>query len=143
MEVILLLFLVGLLFVVFYMYKIINDLKLNYIQISNENVYLKSRVEDLNTYKSDVSKTFEILNNDLKVINEELKKNDFPNTNTENHENPENNQHSTGNIRINPAEIFTQSFLRQNNSNPANDNVDQFTDQIMNTVSRYLVHLSN
>lgn len=137
MEIILLLFLVGLLFVVFYMYKIINDLKLNYIQMSSENGHLKSRVEDLNTYKSDVSKTFEILNNDLKVINEELKKNDLPqNTRTENvPENvPENN-----NTRMTP-EIFAENFVRQTNLGGTNE---QFAEQIMNTVSRYLVQLSN
>lgn len=134
MEVILMLFLVGLLFVVFYMYKIINDLKLNYVQMNNENKFLKSKIDDLNTYKSDVSKTFEILNNDLKVINEELKKNDLQDTGNETI--VENDLNAT---RI-PIENFTH--IRQNNRQVDN-NLDQFADQIMNTVSRYLVQLSN
>lgn len=42
--------------------------------LSNENNRLKSRIKDLQAYKNDVSKTFKILDNELIMINDHLKK---------------------------------------------------------------------
>ena len=44
-------------------------------EVCNENGKLKSRVKDLQAYKNDVSKTFKILDNELVMINEHIKKN--------------------------------------------------------------------
>lgn len=133
MDIFLIFFVISLLITIFYLYKLLHDVKFNYITVCNENTYLKSKVEDLKTYKTDVSKTFEILNNDLKAINEELKKNDTQtvgNTNTYTN-------------TINPIDFISQNFIRQQNNQENNENIDQFTDQILNSVSRYLVQLSN
>jgi hypothetical protein len=43
-------------------------------QLFNENQILRSRVKDLYSYKNDVSKTFKILDNELMLINDHLKK---------------------------------------------------------------------
>lgn len=42
----------------------------------NENTRIKSRVKDLQSYKNDVSKTFHILDNELVMINDHLKRRD-------------------------------------------------------------------
>ena len=43
-----------------------------------ENEKIKSRVNDLQSYKNDVSKTFKILDNELVLINEHLNKRNTP-----------------------------------------------------------------
>lgn len=42
--------------------------------LSTENQKMKSRIKDLQSYKNDVSKTFKILDNELVMINDHLKK---------------------------------------------------------------------
>lgn len=55
----------------------------NYLtEMSNENTRLKSRIKDLQTYKNDVSKTFKILDNELIMINDHLKKQNSEPVNT-------------------------------------------------------------
>ena len=49
-----------------------------YDNICMENEKIKSRVEDLQSYKNDVSKTFKILDNELVLINEHLHKRNTP-----------------------------------------------------------------
>jgi hypothetical protein len=44
-----------------------------YMHLCNENQKLKARVSDLDTYKTDVSKTFQILDNELVLINDHIK----------------------------------------------------------------------
>ncbi len=136
MDILMILFILSLFGVIFYLYKNLTDLKLSCIRISNENNYLKTRIEDLKTYKNDVSQTFEILNNDLKVINEELKRHE-QNTTLENleenqtnqensnlesipqNENPQNENLQNENLQnfITPMEIFSQYFFRSDNLN--------------------------
>lgn len=43
-------------------------------QLFNENQILRTRVKDLHSYKNDVSKTFKILDNELMLINDHIKK---------------------------------------------------------------------
>lgn len=114
MDIILIFFVISLFITIFYLYKLLSDVKFNYITVCNENSFLKSKIEDLKTYKNDVSRTFEILNNDLKIINEELKK-------------------------PNREEQITQTTTETLNEQV----IDEFADQILNNVSRYLVQLSN
>ncbi len=45
-----------------------------FVEVSNENQRIKARVKDLQTYKNDVSKTFKILDNELLMINDHIKK---------------------------------------------------------------------
>ena len=47
-------------------------------QLRNENVKLKSKLKYLQTYKNDVSKTFQILDNELVMINDKLKQESLP-----------------------------------------------------------------
>lgn len=44
------------------------------IELKTENAKLKERIVDLQEYKNDVSKTFKILDNELIMINEHIKK---------------------------------------------------------------------
>jgi hypothetical protein len=131
-----LIFIICLLFAIFYLYKMLYDLKIKYIKISNENIYLKSKVEDLSTYKNDVSKTFEILNNDLKIIHKELNINKTEENEEENI--VENLHNNTPISPINPNELFLQYF----GSNANNQTMEQFTNELINTVSRNLVNIA-
>lgn len=45
-----------------------------------ENKKMKSKIKDLETYKNDVSKTFNILDNELILINDNLKRRSYTNT---------------------------------------------------------------
>lgn len=45
-----------------------------YEEAVHENARIKSRVKDLQSYKNDVSKTFQILDNELLMINDHLKR---------------------------------------------------------------------
>ena len=47
----------------------------SYDELHIENKKMKSRVKDLQSYKNDVSKTFKILDNELLLINDHLKRN--------------------------------------------------------------------
>jgi predicted nuclease with TOPRIM domain len=47
----------------------------NYDELHIENRKMKSRIKDLQSYKNDVSKTFKILDNELVLINDHLKRN--------------------------------------------------------------------
>ena len=47
-------------------------------QLRNENLKLKSKLKYLQTYKNDVSKTFQILDNELVMINDKLKQESLP-----------------------------------------------------------------
>jgi hypothetical protein len=47
----------------------------SYDELHIENKKMKSRVKDLQSYKNDVSKTFKILDNELVLINDHLKRN--------------------------------------------------------------------
>jgi hypothetical protein len=129
-------FIICLLFAIFYLYKMLNDLKIKYIKINNENVYLKSKIDDLSSYKNDVSKTFEILNNDLKIIHKELniekKENDKEDVIQENLHN------NTPISPINPNDLFLRYF----GSNVNNPTMEHFTNELINTVSRNLVNIS-
>jgi len=49
-----------------------------YDNICMENEKIKSRINDLQSYKNDVSKTFKILDNELVLINEHLHKRNTP-----------------------------------------------------------------
>ena len=150
---------------VLFMYKTLNEYRLNYLKISNENNYLKARIDDLKSYKNDVSKTFEILNNDLKIINEELKKTEPASTELQTNETLSSAIQDTVDIStINPIEVFSQYFFRPDNVNGTNGNfrsnfgihnrnssgnsvqnsnpLENYTDQLLDTISRHLVNLS-
>uniref|UniRef100_A0A6C0H7D8 Uncharacterized protein n=1 Tax=viral metagenome TaxID=1070528 RepID=A0A6C0H7D8_9ZZZZ len=45
-----------------------------FTEVINDNVRMKARVRDLQSYKNDVSKTFKILDNELLMINDHMKK---------------------------------------------------------------------
>ena len=51
-----------------------NKLYKRFEQVYIENQKVKSRIKDLQSYKNDVSKTFKILDNELVMINDHLKK---------------------------------------------------------------------
>ena len=55
-----------------------NKLYKKYEHTCMENEKIKSRVNDLQSYKDDVSKTFKILDNELVLINEHLNKRNTP-----------------------------------------------------------------
>jgi hypothetical protein len=50
-----------------------NQLQRMYVDACNENEKSKSRIEDLQSYKNDVTKTFQILDNELLAINDHIK----------------------------------------------------------------------
>jgi hypothetical protein len=50
-----------------------NRLQRMYLDVCNENEKNKNRLEDLQSYKNDVSKTFQILDNELLMINDHIK----------------------------------------------------------------------
>jgi hypothetical protein len=52
----------------------------SYDELHMENKKMKSRLKDLQSYKNDVSKTFKILDNELVLINDHLKRNSQQNT---------------------------------------------------------------
>lgn len=79
-----------------------------------ENSRIKSRVKDLQSYKNDVSKTFNILDNELLMINDHLKRRgngggDINNQASQNYQQAtyQNNQQNTGNR----VSILTPDFL--------------------------------
>lgn len=51
-----------------------NKLYKRFEQVYIENQKVKSRIKDLQSYKNDISKTFKILDNELVMINDHLKK---------------------------------------------------------------------
>ncbi len=131
-------FIICLLLAIFYLYKMLNDLKIKYIKISNENVYLKSKVDDLSSYKNDVSKTFEILNNDLKIIHKELNIDKLEEEKIDQVVVEENLHNNTPVSTINPSELFLQYFGSSTN----NPSMEHFTNELINTVSRNLVNIA-
>jgi hypothetical protein len=130
-----------LLFAVVFLYKMLYDLKIKYTKINNENSQLKSKVDDLSSYKNDVSKTFEILNNDLKIIHKELnidKEQNCIEYEKSEQVNEEVLHNNTPISSINPGELFLHYF----GSNVNNPNMEQFTNELINTVSRNLVNIT-
>ena len=68
--------LVALIISVSYMYYMYYTLYSKYTYVCNENSKLKIKNHELNLYKSDVSKTFKILDSELELINNHIKKSD-------------------------------------------------------------------
>lgn len=76
-----------------------------FTEICNENIRVKSRLKDLQSYKNDVSKTFKILDNELLMINDHIKKQQGGTNDT--------SQTSTHNVNTtsNRVSILTPSIL--------------------------------
>lgn len=69
------------LFIAWYYYQRFQDSEREYYRLHkrfrdvvSDNVRMKARVKDLQSYKNDVSKTFRILDNELLMINDHIKK---------------------------------------------------------------------
>ena len=62
-----------LLIVIYYLIKKYNFLKNLYIKLFYEKKTLEIKVEELQDYKRDISKTFNILDNELNMINKHIK----------------------------------------------------------------------
>lgn len=68
-------------FIIWYYYNKFRESEKSYyklhqrcLQLFNENQVLQNKIKDLQSYKNDVSKTFRILDNELLMINDHLKK---------------------------------------------------------------------
>ena len=90
----------------------------NYDELHIENRKMKSRIKDLQSYKNDVSKTFKILDNELVLINNHLKRNSQQNI-QESQTNFPMNSSMTSSIpiaRIPLARVASFTSLPQNNN---------------------------
>jgi hypothetical protein len=77
-----------------------------FVDVCNENVRFKARVRDLQTYKNDVSKTFQILDNELLMINDHIRKQ----SNTSNTQNPPTQVNANANVNA-ISNAFSQAPL--------------------------------
>jgi len=95
-------------FVAWYYYTKLQESEQSYLALHkqyndtfNENLRLKERLNDLQTYKNDVSKTFQILDNELVMINEHLKK-----------QTPHENTTTPGRISIMTPDLLSTLFTQ-------------------------------
>lgn len=83
-----------------------------YEEAISENTRIKSRVKDLQSYKNDVSKTFHILDNELVMINDHLKRRTGE-TSTGNNNSNQNGSNS-GRVSILTPELLGTLFNNMN-----------------------------
>lgn len=61
-------------FIAWYYFQKYEESRNEYHRLFEENMRIKARIEDLEIYKRDISKTFEILDNELVVINQHIQR---------------------------------------------------------------------
>jgi len=91
-----------------------NRLQKMYVDICNENARSKSRVEDLQSYKNDVSKTFQILDNELLVINDHIKNQNTQQSSIYSRLQPQQNRESSERISILTPDLLQTLFNGMN-----------------------------
>lgn len=131
-------------FVAWYYYQKYNEsereyykLHKHFTEVLNENQRMKERVQDLQLYKDDVSKTFKILDNELLMINDHIKKQNVTNSNS-NVLLPNSNGNTRGSrvqnrISILTPEILSSLFTNMNQENIHHDNTNTNTNTYTNT----------
>lgn len=91
-----------------------NQLHKMYVDICNENERSKSRVEDLQSYKNDVTKTFQILDNELLMINDHIKNQNTQHSSVFTRLQPQQNRESSERISILTPDLLQTLFNGMN-----------------------------
>ena len=98
-----------------------NNYKNNYKNIENENIILKSRIEDLIKYQNDTSKMANVLDNELIKINEHLREQTHTDTNV---------PYNTNMPYNNPQELKLSTDILTNLFNNMNEDSNENTNEV-------------
>lgn len=97
-----------------------------YVSAQSENCKMKNRLKDLQIYKNDVSKTFKILDNELLMINDHIKKTNVSTYQIQDQDQDQMNIHVDHNHTTTPIEMEI--------TRPSSNRISILTPEILNAL---------